>query len=57
LRNLTFLNLQATNVTDAVVEELAKFPKLKEVQVGFTDVSEEGIAKLKEMRPEMTVRD
>ncbi|MBL9123175.1 MAG: hypothetical protein JNG90_06050, partial [Planctomycetaceae bacterium] len=47
--------LKGTSVTDAGLAELAKLKGLKEVNLSFTQVTPEGVAKLTQARPGLKV--
>ncbi len=52
---LEYLNLIGTKVTDAGLQSLAGLKSLKNVYVWKSAVTKEGIAKLKKVRPDLTV--
>ena len=57
LTNLAWIHLGGTAITDVGLVELAKFNSLKEAVVTKTETTLEGIEKLRQARPDMTVRD
>ena len=57
LTALTWVHLGGTAVTDAALTELAKFESLKTVIVTKTETTLEGVAKLRQVRPDLKVAD
>ena len=57
LSKLAWMHLGGTAITDAGLAELAKLQSLKEVTVTKTETTLEGVEKLRQDRPDMTVRD
>ena len=57
LRKLAWLHLGGTAITDVGLAELAKLESLKEVTVTKTETTPTGIEKLRQARPDMTLRD
>jgi hypothetical protein len=54
LRKLERLNLYSNpGITDASVEVLASLPELKRLDVWNTGVTEKGMARLRELRPDL----
>ena len=56
LKNLTFLDLVATKVTDAGAKELKEFKNLTTVFLNRTRVTDEGVKELKEALPNCQIR-
>jgi TolB-like protein len=55
LKYLESLNLYGTQVSDAAIMSLAKIKSLKRVFLWQSKFTEAGVAKLKKMRPGLTV--
>lgn len=56
LDRLVYLNLHGNmEITDSVIDELAKLPKLQAVYLWNTGVSARGAARLKQLRPDLTI--
>ncbi len=55
-KELTRLRFNGRAVTDAVIPTLAKLPNLEFVDLSQTSVTEAGIAKLREAKPDLNVR-
>src|SRR5262252_4527083 len=57
LKKLERLNLYSnTGITDASVEVLARLPELKRLDVWNTGVTEKGMARLRELRPDLELQ-
>jgi len=54
--NLEELTLCGSGYTDRVIDALPSFPALKKLQIAESKLTEEGIRKLKEKHPKLTVR-
>lgn len=57
LVNLEWIHLGGTGITDACLDDLAQLKSLKELIVTKTEITEQGVAKLRAALPECTVRD
>jgi serine/threonine protein kinase/Leucine-rich repeat (LRR) protein len=55
LQRLEELNLSDTNVGDSAVPKLTSFPALKEVQLFGTSITQNGVLRIKELRPNLAV--
>ena len=54
--SLAFLDLFDTSVTDKAVETIAAIPNLQRISIDYSDVTEAGAKRLKELRPEIEIR-
>ncbi len=55
LENLSYLNLYGTAVSDAAIEDIAAIKGLEKVYIFETKITIEGVAALKEKRPELKI--
>jgi hypothetical protein len=52
---LRYLDLKGTRVTDEGLQVLAGFKGLKKLGLGDTKVSDQGVAELGKLRPDLTI--
>ncbi|HAL14698.1 MAG TPA: hypothetical protein DCP67_12865, partial [Planctomycetaceae bacterium] len=55
LENLKYLNVYGTEVTDAAIDTIAGIKGLEKVYIWQTKITIDGVAKLKEKRPELKI--
>jgi len=55
LSGLEYLNIYGTEVTDAAIDDIAALKGLKKVFIWQTKITIDGVAKLKEKRPELQI--
>ncbi len=56
LKVLRILSLRNTRISDASIEQLARYKSLEEVDVSCTQMSANGIKRLRELMPKTTIR-